>query len=83
LQRGDVSAPGVAVVLEALAASTPRTISTASRIGPSVFLVCIFVLLRKIFRRPETDDEAPRACSLLDDPRVHRNLPPGAASTPR
>ncbi len=32
---------------------TPRTISTASRIGPSVFLVCICALLRKIFDVPK------------------------------
>src|SRR5215217_8388359 len=32
---------------------TPRTISTASRIGPSVFEVCIAALLRKIFDVPK------------------------------
>ena len=32
---------------------TPRTISTASRIGPSVFFVCICALLRKIFDVPK------------------------------
>ena len=39
--------------------STPRTISTASRIGPSVFLVCIFVLLRKIFEVPKPTMKRP------------------------
>ena len=33
--------------------STPRTISTASRIGPSVFDVCIAALFRKIFEVPK------------------------------
>src|SRR2546430_3292088 len=32
---------------------TPRTISTASRIGPSVFLLVIRALLRKIFEVPK------------------------------
>jgi hypothetical protein len=34
-------------------ARTPRTISTASRIGPSVLFVCIWALLRKIFEVPK------------------------------
>ena len=33
--------------------STPRTIETASRIGPSVFEVCERMLLRKIFDVPK------------------------------
>src|SRR6185312_13839721 len=33
--------------------STPRAIVTASRIGPSVFFVCVFVLLRKILDVPK------------------------------
>ena len=32
---------------------TPRTMSTASRIGPSVLFVCICALFRKIFEVPK------------------------------
>ena len=39
--------------------STPRTIDTASRIGPSVFDVCARMLLRKIFDVPKPSRNRP------------------------
>ena len=39
--------------------STPRTIATASRIGPSVFFVCARMLLRKIFDVPKPSRNRP------------------------
>jgi hypothetical protein len=39
--------------------STPRTIVTASRIGPSVFDVCERMLLRKIFDVPKPSRNRP------------------------
>ena len=47
--------------------STPRTISTASRIGPSVLLVCMTALLRKIFDVPK--------------PRMNRPGPAASSTT--
>ena len=57
--------------------ATPRTISTASRIGPSGFVsfgAAIFVLLRKIFEVPKPTMKRSRAGGLLHDARVHRDL---------
>ena len=42
---------------------TPRTISTASRIGPSVLFVCMRALLRKIFDVPKPRMKRPGASS--------------------
>ena len=39
--------------------SAPRTIATASRIGPRVFFVCIRALLRKIFDVPKPSRNRP------------------------
>ena len=39
--------------------STPRTIATASRIGPRVLFVCARMLLRKIFEVPNPSRKRP------------------------